>query len=153
MMANITTLIYWKRFESFTNASRTATNGKTLDTGCLRGWFQNLEASLVIQQAPAQSNVKRKAIAPTGGDDGRVAKSARQSFRVRRKAIAAKHEKYQRLLDFCKALPPTPTAVAHPSALSVSARRKFVVYCGRCLTVVGQPLRRVSGGLKELAGQ
>ena len=25
-----------------------------------------------------------------------------------------KHEKYQRLLDFCKSLPPTPTAVAHP---------------------------------------
>ena len=25
-----------------------------------------------------------------------------------------KHEKYQRLLDACKALPPTPTAVAHP---------------------------------------
>ncbi|HMA30569.1 MAG TPA: phosphate acetyltransferase, partial [Casimicrobiaceae bacterium] len=25
-----------------------------------------------------------------------------------------KHDKYQRLLDFCKALPPTPTAVAHP---------------------------------------
>src|SRR4249920_2973590 len=24
------------------------------------------------------------------------------------------HEKYERLLDFCKALPPTPTAVAHP---------------------------------------
>jgi phosphate acetyltransferase len=24
------------------------------------------------------------------------------------------HEKYQRLLDVCKALPPTPTAVAHP---------------------------------------
>src|SRR5690242_9601429 len=24
------------------------------------------------------------------------------------------HEKYQRLLDFCKALPATPTAVAHP---------------------------------------
>ena len=24
------------------------------------------------------------------------------------------HEKYQKLLDFCKALPPTPTAVAHP---------------------------------------
>ena len=24
------------------------------------------------------------------------------------------HEKYQRLIDFCKALPPTPTAVAHP---------------------------------------
>src|SRR5512147_2794286 len=25
-----------------------------------------------------------------------------------------KHEKYQRLVDFCKALPPTPTAVVHP---------------------------------------
>ena len=24
------------------------------------------------------------------------------------------HEKYERLLDFCKSLPPTPTAVAHP---------------------------------------
>ena len=24
------------------------------------------------------------------------------------------HEKYQRLLDLCKSLPPTPTAVAHP---------------------------------------
>ena len=24
------------------------------------------------------------------------------------------HEKYQRLIDFCKTLPPTPTAVAHP---------------------------------------
>jgi len=26
----------------------------------------------------------------------------------------AKHEKYQRLIDSCKSLPPTPTAVAHP---------------------------------------
>lgn len=25
-----------------------------------------------------------------------------------------KHEKYQRLIDYCKTLPPTPTAVAHP---------------------------------------
>lgn len=25
-----------------------------------------------------------------------------------------KHEKYQRLIEACKALPPTPTAVAHP---------------------------------------
>ena len=28
--------------------------------------------------------------------------------------MEAKHRKYQRLLDFCKSLPPTPTAVAHP---------------------------------------
>jgi len=28
--------------------------------------------------------------------------------------MARAHEKYQRLIDFCKTLPPTPTAVAHP---------------------------------------
>jgi phosphate acetyltransferase len=28
--------------------------------------------------------------------------------------MTAKHEKYQRLIDFCKSIPPTPTAVAHP---------------------------------------
>ena len=28
--------------------------------------------------------------------------------------MTAKHEKYQRLIDACKSLPPTPTAVAHP---------------------------------------
>ncbi|WP_454739739.1 phosphate acetyltransferase [Cupriavidus necator] len=26
----------------------------------------------------------------------------------------ARHEKYQRLIDYCKSIPPTPTAVAHP---------------------------------------
>jgi phosphate acetyltransferase len=28
--------------------------------------------------------------------------------------MTARHEKYQRLIDFCKSLAPTPTAVAHP---------------------------------------
>ncbi|HEY2976567.1 MAG TPA: phosphate acyltransferase, partial [Burkholderiaceae bacterium] len=28
--------------------------------------------------------------------------------------MAHKHEKYQRLIDYCKSLAPTPTAVAHP---------------------------------------
>ena len=28
--------------------------------------------------------------------------------------MTVKHEKYERLIDACKALPPTPTAVAHP---------------------------------------
>jgi phosphate acetyltransferase len=28
--------------------------------------------------------------------------------------MSEKHEKYQRLIDFCKDLPPTPTAVVHP---------------------------------------
>ncbi|SOY92513.1 putative Phosphate acetyl/butyryltransferase [Cupriavidus taiwanensis] len=29
-------------------------------------------------------------------------------------AVNARHEKYQRLIDYCKTIPPTPTAVAHP---------------------------------------
>src|SRR5690242_15736835 len=28
--------------------------------------------------------------------------------------MSRKHEKYERLIEFCKALPPTPTAVAYP---------------------------------------
>jgi len=28
--------------------------------------------------------------------------------------VNAKHEKYQRLIDYCKTMPPTPTAVVHP---------------------------------------
>src|SRR6187200_3466904 len=28
--------------------------------------------------------------------------------------MSAKHEKYQQLIDRCKSMPPTPTAVAHP---------------------------------------
>jgi phosphate acetyltransferase len=28
--------------------------------------------------------------------------------------MSAKHEKYKRLIDYCKTLPPTPTAVVHP---------------------------------------
>ncbi|ANN69013.1 phosphate acetyltransferase [Bordetella bronchialis] len=28
--------------------------------------------------------------------------------------MQAEHEKYQRLIDYCKTIPPTPTAVAHP---------------------------------------
>ncbi|MGH8787977.1 MAG: phosphate acetyltransferase [Cupriavidus necator] len=28
--------------------------------------------------------------------------------------VNAKHEKYQRLIDYCKTIPPTPTAVVHP---------------------------------------
>ncbi|HTP45518.1 MAG TPA: phosphate acetyltransferase [Casimicrobiaceae bacterium] len=33
---------------------------------------------------------------------------------ARQPAKTHAHEKYQRLIDFCKSLPPTPTAVAHP---------------------------------------
>ena len=60
--------------------------------------------------------------APRAGTQGsarkRAAAQAAQEPLTRETAtetrMERKHEKYQRLLDFCKALPPTPTAVAHP---------------------------------------
>ncbi|MDX6007498.1 phosphate acetyltransferase (plasmid) [Cupriavidus sp. KK10] len=33
---------------------------------------------------------------------------------MQERAVNAKHEKYQRLIDYCKTMPPTPTAVVHP---------------------------------------
>ncbi len=33
-----------------------------------------------------------------------------------------KHEKYERLIALCKALPPIPTAVAHPCDETLAAR-------------------------------
>ncbi|WP_255351069.1 phosphate acetyltransferase, partial [Cupriavidus sp. SK-4] len=33
---------------------------------------------------------------------------------MQEQTVNAKHEKYQRLIDFCKTMPPTPTAVVHP---------------------------------------
>ena len=42
------------------------------------------------------------------------AQPVRRTPRNGRVHMDQKHEKYQRLLDFCKTLPPTPTAVAHP---------------------------------------
>ena len=59
--------------------------------------------------------VDAAAVAPLAGPT-QVQKQIRRQARLRTREMTMerKHEKYQRLLDFCKSLPPTPTAVAHP---------------------------------------
>jgi hypothetical protein len=66
-------------------------------------------------------------------DEGRcegLAKAGRPPRSVRAPAprgehqMAREHTKYQYLLDVCKALPPTPTAVAHPATRARSRRRR-----------------------------
>ena len=63
------------------------------------------ETLAVDAAAPRRSPVRRKANGKSAGKRAREAKGM---------TMERKHEKYQRLLDFCKSLPPTPTAVAHP---------------------------------------
>ena len=54
-------------------------------------------------------------VAPLAGPTQGQEQIRRQARREPREVtMERKHEKYQRLLDFCKSLPPTPTAVAHP---------------------------------------
>ena len=43
-----------------------------------------------------------------------TATKARPAEKAEPKKPVREHAKYQRLIDFCKTLPPTPTAVAHP---------------------------------------
>jgi phosphate acetyltransferase len=38
----------------------------------------------------------------------------RDTYLKRKDDMAEKHAKYQRLIDYCKTIPPTPTAVVHP---------------------------------------
>ncbi len=52
-----------------------------------------------------------------GAGQGGIANAPQRGWRAALSAGASmerEHAKYQRLLDFCKSLPPTPTAVAHP---------------------------------------
>ena len=65
---------------------------------------EHIGETLAVEQASRRSPVRRK---PSKSAGKRVAEP-------REMTMERTHEKYQRLLDFCKALPPTPTAVAHP---------------------------------------
>ena len=56
---------------------------------------------------------RRRAARRSGASRRQIRRQARRRTRGNM-TMERKHEKYQRLLDFCKALPPTPTAVAHP---------------------------------------
>ena len=60
-----------------------------------------------------------------------------------------KHEKYQRLLDFCKTLPPTPTAVAHPCDESSLASAVEAAKMGLITPILVGPRARIEAVAKE----
>jgi phosphate acetyltransferase len=55
------------------------------------------------------------------------------------------HDKYQRLLDFCKALPPTPTAVAHPCDESSLRGAVDAAKLGLIAPILVGPRERITG--------
>jgi phosphate acetyltransferase len=60
-----------------------------------------------------------------------------------------KHEKYQRLLDFCKSLPPTPTAVVHPCDESSLAGAVDAAKLGLIAPILVGPKARIEAVAKE----
>jgi phosphate acetyltransferase len=60
-----------------------------------------------------------------------------------------KHEKYQRLLDFCKSLPPTTTAVAHPCDQSSLAGAVDAAKLGLIAPILVGPRARIEAVAKQ----
>jgi phosphate acetyltransferase len=60
-----------------------------------------------------------------------------------------KHEKYQRLLDFCKSLPPTTTAVAHPCDQSSLQGAVDAAKLGLIAPILVGPRTRIEGVAKQ----
>ncbi len=60
-----------------------------------------------------------------------------------------KHEKYQRLIDTCKALPPTPTAVAHPCDASSLEGAMAAARLGLIVPILVGPARAHPGGRRR----
>jgi phosphate acetyltransferase len=60
------------------------------------------------------------------------------------------HEKYQRLLDFCKSLPPTPTAVAHPCDESSLQGAVDAAKLGLIAPILVGPRERISSLARKL---
>ena len=60
-------------------------------------------------------------------------------------ASTGKHEKYQRLIDACESLPPTPTAVAHPCDASSLAGAMAAAKMGLIVPILCGPAERIRG--------
>ena len=63
--------------------------------------------------------------------------------------MARAHVKYQRLLDFCKTLPPTPTAVAHPCDANSLAGAVEAANMGLIAPILVGPRKRIEGIARE----
>ncbi len=59
------------------------------------------------------------------------------------------HEKYQRLLEFCKTLPPTPTAVAHPCDESSVRGAVDAAKLGLIQPILVGPRARIEGAARQ----
>ncbi len=73
----------------------------------------------------------------------------RASALGRGKTMARKHEKYQRLLDFCKSLPATPTAVAHPCDESSLRGAIDAAHLGLIAPILVGPRARIEAEAKK----
>jgi phosphate acetyltransferase len=62
---------------------------------------------------------------------------------------ANSHAKYQKLLDFCKSLPPTPTAVAHPCDESSLRGAADAAKLGLIAPILVGPQSRIEGIAKQ----
>ena len=60
-----------------------------------------------------------------------------------------KHEKYQRLIDYCKALPPLPTAVVQPCDASSLAGALEAAHLGLIAPILIGPRERIEAVAKE----
>ncbi|MBP0619290.1 MULTISPECIES: phosphate acetyltransferase [Cupriavidus] len=61
----------------------------------------------------------------------------------------AKHEKYQRLIDYCKTMPPTPTAVAHPCDRSSLEGAVEAARLGLIAPILVGPRSRIEDAARE----
>ena len=75
----------------------------------------------------------------------------RQELDLGEGAMAGKHEKYQRMLDYCKTLPPTPTAVAHPCDDSSLEGVVVAAQMGLIAPILVGPRARIEAIAKEHA--
>ncbi|WP_218959454.1 MULTISPECIES: phosphate acetyltransferase [unclassified Cupriavidus] len=63
--------------------------------------------------------------------------------------VNAKHEKYQRLIDYCKTMPPTPTAVAHPCDKSSLEGAVEAARLGLIAPILVGPRARIEDAARE----
>ncbi len=63
--------------------------------------------------------------------------------------MTERHQKYQKLLDFCKSLPPTPTAVAHPCDESSLRGAVDAARLGLIAPILVGPKARIEAIAKE----
>jgi phosphate acetyltransferase len=63
--------------------------------------------------------------------------------------MSDKHAKYHRLIDFCKTLPPTPTAVAHPCDESSLAGAVDAAKMGLITPILVGPRARIEAVAKQ----